>query len=50
MVFVKNKEKKKVGINWLEFLAFMISMYLIISKLAGFAIWLGITIAKLKQG
>lgn len=48
MIFIRSKENKKVGINWLEFLAFMVSVYLIISKLCQFALWIGIKIAQMK--
>lgn len=50
MVFIKNKERKKIGINWLEFLAFIVAMYLIITKLCQFALWVGFTLAKIKNG
>lgn len=50
MVFVKNEKRKKIGINWVEFLAFIVAMYLIITKACEFAIWCGLTLAKMKVG
>lgn len=41
MVFKRNERNEKIGINWVEFLAFIVSMYLIISKLAGISIAIG---------
>lgn len=48
-MIINNKNKEK-GINWVEFLAFIITMYLIITKLCEFAIWCGLTFAKIKNG
>lgn len=50
MVFIKNKENKKVGINWVEFLAFIVVIYLILTKLIDFVLFIAFSLAQMKGG
>lgn len=50
MILEKKENGKKKGINWCEFLAFIVAIYLIITKSLTLTAEIAITLAKLKGG
>lgn len=49
-MILEKKENGKKGINWCEFLAFIVAIYLIITKSLTLTAEIAITLAKLKGG